>query len=480
MSDALQQLKGVKVEPSLRQFQNGAVGSIEMLSSGFFGIISAFKGEMEKAREIEERMDRAREEISGLQGELQSVNERCSALSEQLGSEMKRVRKQLQDQWVETESKVEALRGQLSARCDEVRQECLDSVQAISDKVGKSLENVDRLKEQFENLEQETNDQLRGLSMRCEENKEAIEEQDSKFKDQLNDLTEILHAKALELDTKIEKCLEETTQRITQFDEKQQVFQFETNKELAQKADLEDLKHKLDVSKFDEFKAIYRSFQEQQEELIQSVEGKLEGQSAEQRATADRLSSSNAQHDEFEVVTNERIDALQIAVENPVDVEAIKQEICGQVAAEQEAFKEEVMALVKQAAAGVSNPSSVGTRSGNCIACGQSTSAFPAMKVRSPSPTKKPKHGGGFNRMPSRRKSMDLGQFGSHSGNGEESRNLQSPKSPTARRSSASYVADLHDTSPSKRAAASLLRKAGMKVLVQDDPVSIPSVHNDH
>ena len=177
MSDAFQQLKGVKVEPSLKQFQNGAVGSIEMLSVGFYGIIGAFKDEMEKSRDIEERMDKAHEEISGLQGELEAVSSKCSALQEQLGEEMKRLRKQLQDQWVENEKKLAATKEAFSARCDAVKAECLDSVQAISNKVGKSLENVDRLKEQFENLEQETNDQLRGLSMRCEENREAIEAQ---------------------------------------------------------------------------------------------------------------------------------------------------------------------------------------------------------------------------------------------------------------------------------------------------------------
>jgi len=417
-------------------------------------------------------MDKTQAEMSGLQNELKSVNERCAALKEQLGTEMKRMQKLMQQQWAETDAKFDAMKNAMNERCDSVKEECMAAVQTISDKVGKSLENVDQLKEQFENLEQETNDQLRGLSMRCEENREAIEAQDNKFKDQLNDLTEILHAKALELDTKIEKCLEETTQRINQFDEKQQAFQFETNKELAQKADLEDLKHKLDISKYEEFKAIYHSFTERQEQIIQSLEGKLEDQSSEQQAIADRLHSTDAQHEAFKVNTNQRLDALQLAVENPVDVESIKQEICGQVAAEQEMFKEEVMALVKQAAAGISNPSSMGTRSGNCIACGQNTSAFPAMKVRSPSPSKKPKHGGGFSRLPSRRKSMDLGHFG-----GGEQNRLQSPKSPSSvRRSSASYVADIPESSPSKRAAANLLRKAGMKVLVDTDPVAIPSV----
>merc|ERR1719334_2343441 len=285
-------------------------------------------------------MDKANEVITGLQSELQSVNEKCTSLEEQLGEEMKRMQKLLQQQWAETDKKLCAMKKTLNERCDSVKAECMAAVQTISDKVGKSLENVDRLKEQFENLEQETNDQLRGLSMRCEENKEAIEEQDSKFKDQLNDLTEILHAKALELDTKIEKCLEETTQRINQFDEKQQVFQFETNKELAQKADLEDLKHKLDISKYEEFKAIYRSFQEQQEELIQSVEGKLEDHSSEQRALTDRISSTDAQHEQYKVVTNERLDALQRAVDNPVDTDSIKEEICTHLAAENELFKE--------------------------------------------------------------------------------------------------------------------------------------------
>jgi len=470
MTEAFQQLKGVKVEPTLKRLQKGAVGSIEMLSVGFYGIIEAFKDEMEKARDIEERMDRAHEEINGLQGEVHSVSAKCAELRQQLGDETKKMRKMLQDQWAETDKKFAETKGAFIERCDAVRRECLDSVAAIQEKMGKSLENVDRLKEQFENLEQETNDQLRGLSMRCEENKELIEDQDNKFKDQLNDLTEILHAKALELDTKIEKCLEDTTLRINQFDEKQQVFQFETNRELAQKADLEDLRHKLDVSKFEEFKALYRSFAERQEELMLSVEGKIEGQGSEQRALADRLSSADAQHEDFKAATNERLDALQIAVDHPVDVEGIKQEICAQVAAEQELFKEEMLALVKQAAAGVANPSSMGTRSGNCIACGQNTSAFPPMKVRSPSPTKKPKHGGGFNRMPSRRKSMDLGRFAA--GSGEEHLGAKSPSS--VRRSSASYVADLDDTSPSKR-GASLLRKAGLKVLVDTEPVTIPS-----
>eukprot|EP00483_Globobulimina_turgida_P013597 UN13622 len=133
----------------------------------------------------------------------------------------------------------------MTNQCNLLKQECLSVVETISNKVSKSLENCENLKDDFENLQQETSDEIRSLSIRCEENKELIQEQDNKFKDDLNELTQILHNKALELDTKIENCLNETTDKINKFDEKQQLFQFETNKELSQKADIEDLKHKL-------------------------------------------------------------------------------------------------------------------------------------------------------------------------------------------------------------------------------------------
>merc|ERR1712048_629021 len=113
---------------------------------------------------------------------------------------------------------------------------------------------------------------LRGLSMRCDENKELIEDQDGKFKDSLNELTEILHQKAMDLDTKIEACLAETTEKCQAMDEKQQVFQFETNKELSQKADIEDLKHKLDKCKYEEFMAeIYHNFTQKMDSQISKI-----------------------------------------------------------------------------------------------------------------------------------------------------------------------------------------------------------------
>jgi len=471
--DALSKLQNVRVEPSLKTFQNGAIGGIEMLSVGFYGIIEAFKDEMEKSREIASKMDSAFEDITKLKTELSAVNARCEELNRSLDAEVKSIRKALQDQWAELDKKLVAQKQGLEERCDGVKEECMAAVATIANKVGKSLENVDRLKEQFESLESETKDQLRGLSARCEENKELIEEQDSKFKNSLAELTEILHEKAMDLDRKIEECLEQTTQRINQFDAKQQEFQFETNKELANKADIEDMKHKLDISAFEEFKAIYTTFVEKEEAQLQQIESQVAEGESERKSLDESLSAMTNKHEAFKQYVEDKFSAMQRALDNPVDVDSIKEQVAEQLLAEQEAMKEELIALIKQSAAGVANPPSLGTRSGNCIACGRNSS-FKPMQVNSPSPKKKPKHGGGFNRL-SRRKSTDVGhKFKSGEDIMRESQGLGSPKSPgmATRRNSTSYVADLAEPSHGQ----GLLKKAGMKVLVDNGPLELPEM----
>ena len=83
-------------------------------------------------------------------------------------------------------------------------------------------------------------------------------------------------------------------------------------------------------------------------------------------------------------------------------MDSIEQEVAAQLSAEQEAMKEELMALIKQSVAGIANAPSLGTRSGNCIACGRNSS-FQPMQMNSPSPAE-----ASCNRI-SRRKSTNVG-----------------------------------------------------------------------
>merc|ERR1719445_195061 len=262
---------------------------------------------MEKSREIASKMDSAFEDITKLKTELSAVNARCEELNRSLDAEVKSIRKALQDQWAELDKKLVAQKQGLEERCDGVKEECMAAVATISNKVGKSLENVDRLKEQFESLESETKDQLRGLSARCEENKELIDEQESKFKQSLADLTEILHEKAMDLDQKIAECLEQTTERINEFDAKQQEFQFETNKELANKADIEDMKHKLDISAFEEFKATYTAFAEKEEAQMKQIEAQLSEDEAKTQELNEHLSAMTSKHEAFKEYVEEKL-----------------------------------------------------------------------------------------------------------------------------------------------------------------------------
>jgi len=410
MSESLSKLADANVEPSLRNFQRGAVGSIEMMSVGFYGIIEAFQSEMEKSRDIEEKIEKSVEDIFKLKEDLSCCNAKCIELSTKLDAEMSKIRKTMASQSADIDKRLSKMKAVMSEKCEAIKTECADAIEAVKEKVGKSVENIDRMKADFENLEQECNDQLRGLSMRCDENKELIEEQDGKFKDSLNELTEILHQKAMDLDNKIEVCLAETTEKCQQMNEKQQIFQFETNNELAQKADIEDLKHKLDKVKYEEFMAdIYHNFVQKMDADISKINQNMSKNETKTQTNEEEISGIKALQDTVKSFMDSQFAELRTMISNPVDVDGIKKEISDQMEKENEAFREEMIALIRASAQnGANQPSSMGTQNGNCIACGRGPSNFQPLPVKSPSPKKKPQHGGGFSRLPSRRKSMHM------------------------------------------------------------------------
>jgi len=406
MSESFTKLQNEKVESSLQTFQDGAIGSIQMLSTGFYGILEAFQSEMQKSRDIQEKIDQNTEQITSFQQDLSLCKTKCIELNDKLASEIKKMKKCLSDQSLEIDRKLLKFKEDMNIKCDSIKTECLSAVSKIENKVGKSLENVDRLKDSFENLEQEVNDQLRGLSVRCEENKELIIEQDNKFKDQLNELTEILHNKAIELDTKMENCLNETTEKIEKFDEKQQNFQFEINKELAQKADIQDLKHKLDINQYENFiNNTFNSFNNKITENIKLIETNIDNSEQRQTEIFEDLNNMKTTQSSLKDMIDSKFAELLDKINNPVDINIIKEQIMESMIDSQESFKEDIVGFINTSLNKNDAPA-FGSSSGNCIACGRGPSQFQPLPVKSPSPSKKPKHGGGFSRLPSRRKSI--------------------------------------------------------------------------
>mmetsp|Transcript_65155 Transcript_65155/g.103734 ORF Transcript_65155/g.103734 Transcript_65155/m.103734 type:complete len:487 (-) Transcript_65155:115-1575(-) len=477
MSETFKQLSNATVEPSLKKFQDGAVGSIEMLSMGFYGILEAFKDEMQKSRDITEQMEKSFGEISSLKQQLVECNEKFVTLNQTLSAEIKKINKCLSEQTSEIDKKFSSMKQSFNAQCSEIKKECLDAVEAVSSRVGKSLENLDRLRQEFENLSQETDDQLRSLSVRCDENKELIEEQDNKFKDQLNEMTEILHNKALELDAKIESCLNETTEKIQQFDAKQQAFQFEINNELSQKADINDLKHKLDSSEHEQFvQKTYQLFAQNMQESMENMKASLDDQQTKQSQISGEMSTMKTFQTEMSSKVESKFAELAAMINNPVDVDKIKMEIKQQMVEEQAALRDELVELVQSmmsSAAGglaLSSPA-LGTQNGNCIACGRGPSQFQALPGKSPSPHKKPAHGGGFSRVRRGSSTMpNTARRALKSSGSDDALLAGSPhnagvKSPTSakRRKSLSYMAD----------AMNKIDGFDRRVTIETDPIRI-------
>ena len=471
MSESFIKLQNEKVESSLQTFQNGAIGSIQMLSTGFYGIIEAFQSEMQKSRDIQDKIEQNTEQIALFEKELSICNQKCIELNKKLESEIKKMKKCLSEQSLEIDRKLLKFKEDINNKCQSIKSECLSAVKTIENKVGKSVENVDRLKEQFENLEQETNDQLRSLSSRCEENKELIIEQDNKFKDQLNELTEILHNKAIELDTKIENCLNETANKIEKFDEKQQNFQFEINKELAQKADIQDLKHKLDKSSYENFiNNTYNSFNDKITENIKLIETNIDNQDQKQSEISDDIINIKSTQSSLKDIIDSKFAELLERINNPVDTDMIKEQIMESMIDNQQAFKQEIVGFINSALNKNDAPA-FGSQNGNCIVCGRGPSQFQPLPVKSPSPQKKPKHGGGFNRLPSRRKSIS----DATSGGNITRRSLKSVESTDKLIDESDLNQIMSSPKTSRRKSTSILAdmRKSAKVTIENNPLRV-------
>ena len=215
-----------------------------------------------------------------------------------------------------------------------------------------------------------------------------------------------MHNKAIELDTKIENCLNETTEKIEKFDEKQQNFQFEINKELAQKADIQDLKHKLDINQYENFiNNTFNSFNNKITENIKLIETNIDNSEQRQTEIFEDLNNMKTTQSSLKDMIDSKFAELLDKINNPVDINIIKEQIMESMIDSQESFKEDIVGFINTSLNKNDAPA-FGSSSGNCIACGRGPSQFQPLPVKSPSPSKKPKHGGGFSRLPSRRKSI--------------------------------------------------------------------------
>merc|ERR1712157_75623 len=128
--------------------------------------------------------------------------------------------------------------------------------------------------------------------------------------------------------------------------------------------------------------------------------------------------------------------------------------ISEQIVADQEAFKQEMIALIRVSAQNGGQPSSMGTQNGNCIACGRGPSNFQPLPVK----------------LPSRRKSMEMSKRMSSPSNDKLDKLIDSklsPKSAQRRKSTMSHMADNAG-------------KKQSKVVVENDPVrvKIPDIND--
>lgn len=396
MNCSFTKLQNEEVESSLQPVKDAAIGSAQMLSSGFNGIIDAFQAEMRKSRKIQEKMDQNTEKVKR---ELELTREKCTELTNKLELEIKKMKKCLSEHSLEIDRKLLKFKDEIKKKCDGLKKECSTSIKTIDNKVDKTIKNLDRLQETFENLDREINDELRALSIRCEENNELILAQDNKYKDELNELQDILHDKGIELDNKIENCLNEAIEKVDKFDEKQQNVQFNINKELTEKADIQDLKHKLDITQYENFiDNVYNSFNDKISENIKSLETNLNNTDKKQTAIFEDLNNIKTSQLKLRDMIHDKFTKLCDKQSNAIDIDIMHQKVMESVIESQEAFKQDIIELIQESLNN-NDATAFGSKSANFVARGRGYSGS--------SQAAKLIHGATYSRdrVPSRRRS---------------------------------------------------------------------------
>jgi len=383
----------------IQEFHSAAIQSVSTMAGAFTGLAKAFQTQNERSDHLEAKVLETNESIQYMRDSIEKTEALVKDLAAKIEEQLSSINERFEQHGREFDDKLKNLDGELRDAISEeskrvikqMTKECKKLVQKVASAVKNTETQIKKLNK--ENKENQNKIQInKGSIDRIEKDAKALKDD---LKGEMAELNTYVEKTTTDMKELVEHTSSQLTTRVDDLDKKNQEFKFQTNQALDRKADVDDLKRKVDVSTFKEHQQAIQESQDAQDNQLSGFEEKLVESADNLTDLDDRIQGQLgvAETDRREIREMlEMIKKRVCDVPDPTElVQRTQQEIMDYIAQIEACLREEMKA--RMADAGTSNPV-FGNADGTCFSCGRSpsSSSFPPMPTRSP----KNSTGGGF------------------------------------------------------------------------------------
>lgn len=404
-AQGVQQLMTPKFsDDQLLEIQQNAITSISILSTTFVGILQAFQNQANKKNDLERQIQEMKYDLDTATGEMRKT-------TKSMQSTVDIVTTNLQKQSDETDQKLQEMRDELAAK-----------VSAVNDQSSKTQQEIYEKMNVTESRMNSTVSDLELMTDRIKSKLSTMESEHENLKSEITDMASEVRVNMETLQSGVRNSQSEMKENVETMNEKFQMMRFEVDQLTSTKADVQDLKWKVGMDEYSEWKLYLETALSEIQEQRKENKSKYEEMSAKSETLMVDLTQQLAdikqrhQMEVEEIHETHRLDVQQIG-----DQIGETQTIVDQLLEKKDFDDDDVLGMVhdlrdnmqkladriprkkEKIPAGMSDDPSCTTLSGNCWSCG--TPFKPKLKFSS-----KIKSGGGFNPKPpkQRKRSMSV------------------------------------------------------------------------
>lgn len=394
----------------IQEFHSAAIQSVSTMAGAFTGLAKAFQSQNERSDHLEAKVTETNESIQFMRDSIEKTETLVKDLAAKIEEQLSSINERFEQHGREFDDKLKNLDGELrdaiSDESKKVIKQMTKECKKLVAKVASAVKNTETQIKSLNKASKENQNKIqinKGSIDRIENEAKALKEN---LKNEMAELNTYVEKSTNDMRELVENTSEKLTSRVDDLDKTNQEFKFQTNQALDRKADVDDLKRKVDVSTFKEHQQTIQESQEVQDSQLSDFEEKLADSANSMNDLEGRLQGQLgvAETDRREIREMlEMIKKRVCDVPDPTElVQRTQQEIMDYIAQIEACLREEMKA--RMADAGTSNPV-FGNADGTCFSCGRSpsNSSFPPMPTRSP----KNSSGGGF-RANSPKKAMSM------------------------------------------------------------------------
>lgn len=396
-----EQLNSYNAPGFIQDFHSSAVGSVSMMAGAFTGLARALQNQNDRSEHIESQLTHTNDLLKQFETKMIEQSSTITNLAARIETQLTNINTRFEEHSQEFEEKIHDCNQELRSVIDDTAKKVVAQMtkecKKMVSKIASSVKNTESQIKKLNKVCEENRDKIQITKQKVEEARKFIKESNNEMKQQIKELNDYVERTTTDLKEHVEESTDKMTNKVEDLDKRFQEYRFSTDQSLARKADLDDLKRKMDISEFKEFNQKFIELQDAQEEKFSELHTKVEEETEARKNFGDLLQANlaSAESDRKQIKEDlEYVKGRVCDVPDPtVMIQRTQQELMDYINQVEAILREEIKARMMQQSA--SNPS-FGSTDGTCFSCGRgnnSTGAFPAFNPRSPKPTT----GGGFN-----------------------------------------------------------------------------------